>query len=100
MAIVSLIAGVTGLTLFPVAGSIVAVVTGYLARREIEAAEGALEGEGLAIAGIVLGWIGVGLTIVGLCIAGVVFGVPICLGLFAISGSEFSGLLPMMVSFL
>ena len=34
--------------------------SGYAARRQIEASNGRQGGDGLAIAGIVLGWVGVG----------------------------------------
>lgn len=68
MAIGSLVASILGLTLLPTVGSILGLVLGYMARREIHEAE-ALTGEGLAKAGIVLGWIGVALTIIGLCVA-------------------------------
>jgi hypothetical protein len=40
-------------------GSIVAVVLGYLALREIRQDPRRIEGKGMAIAGVVLGWIGV-----------------------------------------
>lgn len=39
-------------------GSIIALVLGYGARREIARSRGAEDGSGLATAGIVLGWIG------------------------------------------
>ena len=42
-------------------GSILALVFGYRARREIDAGGGAQGGRGLATAGVVLGWIGVAL---------------------------------------
>ncbi len=101
MAIISLIAGALGLTLFPVAGSIVAVVTGNLARSEIESSDGALGGAGMANAGVILGWVGVGLTVVGICIAGLVLGLPLCFGLFALlNQGEFSGLLPVFLAFI
>lgn len=54
LAITSLVAGI--LWVFW-AGSLVALVTGYLARRPIKAGE--RSGHGIAVAGIVLGWIGV-----------------------------------------
>lgn len=69
MALVSLIAGIAGLTLLPGIGSIVAVITGHMARREIERT--GEEGRSLATGGLILGWIGVGLivlTIVGFII--------------------------------
>lgn len=77
-AIISLIAGILGLTLFPVIGSIIAVITGAMAKREIRESAGTIGGEGLATAGVVLGWIGIGLLVLGLCIGGL-FLIPICL---------------------
>lgn len=98
MAIISLISGVLGLTLLPVIGSIAAVITGFIARREIRESGGALGGDGLATAGMILGWIGVGLTVVGLCVVGVVFALPLCLGLFAISSSSTTSWIPLLVA--
>ena len=43
-------------------GSILAVIFGVMARREIRASEGAQGGEGLATAGLVIGWVGLALT--------------------------------------
>ena len=40
-------------------GSILALVFGYVAKRQIDRSNGAESGRGLAIAGIVLGWIGI-----------------------------------------
>jgi hypothetical protein len=40
-------------------GSIIAVILGYLAVREIRRDPAHLEGKGLAIAGIIVGWLGV-----------------------------------------
>lgn len=97
-ATLSLIAGILGLTLFPIVGSIVAIVAGYAARSEIEAAEGALAGDGLATAGIVLGWIGIGMLVVGLCGLGLLFGVPLCIGFFTLVGSESGAILPLLIA--
>jgi|SRR5438105_4742858 hypothetical protein len=41
-------------------GSILALVFGYIAKRQIDQSNGAQGGRGLAVAGIVLGWVGVG----------------------------------------
>ena len=41
-------------------GSVLALIFGYRAKREIRAAGGTQTGAGLATAGIVLGWIGIG----------------------------------------
>jgi hypothetical protein len=56
LAIISLVAGILGWTLAPFLGSIGAVICGHLARAEIRRAPDRLEGDGLAIAGLVLGW--------------------------------------------
>jgi hypothetical protein len=39
-------------------GSLVALILGYLALREIRQSNGRIEGRGMAIAGIALGWVG------------------------------------------
>jgi hypothetical protein len=57
LAIASLVLGI--LWLYWV-GSILALVFGYLARRQIAQRQGVQGGRGLATAGIVLGWVGIG----------------------------------------
>ncbi len=57
MAVIALVSGILGWTLLPLIGSIVAIVTGHLARKEIRNSGGALEGDGLALTGLILGWI-------------------------------------------
>ncbi|MCL3859672.1 DUF4190 domain-containing protein [Actinotalea sp. K2] len=59
MAILSMISSILGLTVLPVVGSIVAVVTGHIARRQI--AETGEQGSGAATAGLVIGYVGVAL---------------------------------------
>jgi len=44
-------------------GSILALVFGYIAKSQIDRSGGAQGGRGMAIAGIVLGWIGIALLI-------------------------------------
>jgi uncharacterized Tic20 family protein len=68
MAIISLIASILGLTFIPTIGSIVGLILGYMARRQIRESGGAMGGEGMAKAGIIIGWIGVGLAVLGICI--------------------------------
>ena len=55
MAIVSLISGILGWTLLPFLGSIVAVITGHKAKKEIRNSMGQLGGDGMATIGLVLG---------------------------------------------
>jgi uncharacterized membrane protein len=62
-AIASLVLGIGGFLIFPVVLSILAIVFGRSAKREIAERPG-LGGAGLATAGIVLGWIGVALTVI------------------------------------
>ena len=62
-AIASLVLGIGGFVIFPVVLSILAIVFGRSAKREIAERPG-LGGAGLATAGIVLGWVGVALTVV------------------------------------
>jgi hypothetical protein len=46
-------------------GSILALIFGYVAKGQIDRSEGQQTGRGFAIAGIVLGWVGVAFLILG-----------------------------------
>ncbi|MCP3044711.1 DUF4190 domain-containing protein [Xanthomonas euvesicatoria] len=74
MAIVSLVAGILGWTLLPFLGSICAIITGHLARAEIRRNPQGLEGDGLAIGGLILGWLGVAMWLVGIALFILFFG--------------------------
>ena len=63
LAVVSLVAGILGWTLLPFLGSVAAVVTGHMARSEIRRAPERLEGDGLAIAGLVLGYLSIAMAV-------------------------------------
>ena len=99
LALVSLITGILGLTFFPLVGSIVAVVTGMMARKEILEGGGALGGDGLATAGLVLGWIGIGLSVLGICVVGVIFALPLCLIPLGLMSENMGLLLPVLIAF-
>jgi hypothetical protein len=75
LAIASLALAIGGLTILPLLGSIVAIVLGYMARKAIRRQPDELSGDGIAIAGIVLGWIAVAVSVLGLLLVG---GLGIC----------------------
>jgi dihydroorotate dehydrogenase len=71
LAVISLVLSILGfMPVLPVIGSIAGIITGYIARRNIAANPAFYSGDGLAKAGIVLGWIGVALLV--LVVAGLV----------------------------
>lgn len=56
LAVVSLVLGIAAWLLLPVLGALGAIVTGHLARRDVRKSEGRLDGSGMALAGLVLGY--------------------------------------------
>lgn len=68
LAIVSLIAGIIGWTIVPFIGSIVAVITGHLAKKEIRESGGTMSGDGMALAGLILGYTMIGLALLAMII--------------------------------
>ena len=73
LALISLIAGILGFTALPILGGIVALFTGYAARKETRAVPLKFSGDGLATAGIIMGWVQIVLTVVGICCVGAYF---------------------------
>ena len=63
LALASLILGILGWTVIPFLGSLGAIVTGHIAKREIKNSPGALGGDGMATAGLVLGYINIALFV-------------------------------------
>lgn len=74
LAIVSLVSGILGWTLLPMIASIVAIVTGHMARKEIRMANPPMRGDGLAIGGLILGWLSVALMLAGIAFVFVFLG--------------------------
>lgn len=81
-AIVSLVLGIAGLFVMPLILSIPAIIVGRKSERNIAASGGALKGAELAKAGIVTGWIGVGLAALGIVVGVIFAGVAISTGGF------------------
>jgi hypothetical protein len=69
LAIVSLISGIVSWFLIPFVAAVAAIITGHMAKNEIKKSNGMLSGNGMATAGLVLGYIQVGL---GVCVCLVV----------------------------
>lgn len=65
----SLILGILGLVFCGIFAGIPALILGSSARKEIAASQGALTGDGMAKAGVILGWISVALTVVAIILA-------------------------------
>ena len=74
MAIAALIFGILGVTLLFGVGAIFALIFGYVARGQIKRSQGLESGSGMAMTGIVLGWIGtiISLVMVILAFAGAI----------------------------
>jgi hypothetical protein len=81
LAVVSLIFGILGWTVLPFIGAIVAIICGHLARGEIRRShvDNRPEGDGMAVAGLVLGYSQLLLSVLAifLIIAMLVFGLAI-----------------------
>ena len=68
MAVVSLISGIVGILFFPFVGGIIAIVTGNMARKETRSYPPTHSGDGMATAGMVMGWLSLLLWIIVCCL--------------------------------
>jgi len=66
LAIVSLVASIAGLTILPFIASIPGIITGHMALKQLKTS--GEQGQGLALWGTILGWIGGGLLVIGILI--------------------------------
>ena len=75
-AIASLILGIIGIVLCPIVTSVVGLILGYGAKKEIDNSGGRLGGRGVAMGGIITSWIGLAIyiPIVALIVIGVAVG--------------------------
>ncbi len=67
LATISLITGILTWLIIPIVGAIVAVITGHRAKKEIRENLGSVTGDGLATAGLVLGYLQLVLVGVSVC---------------------------------
>lgn len=87
LAVISLIAGIASYFIVPLLGAIAAIITGNMAKKEINQSGGRITGLGMANWGVILGWVNIGFSFIGLCIGLLavlgVIGLPVCLGPFS-----------------
>ena len=60
LAVISLIFGILGIFIF---GSLIAIICGHIARSNIRQSQGKLTGDGMALAGLITGYIGMALFV-------------------------------------
>jgi len=73
-AVVALVSGILGWTFVPVLGSLLAIICGHMARAEIKRSNGEIEGDGMALAGLILGWASVAMAVFAVVAIIMVFG--------------------------
>ena len=74
-AVASLVFGILSWVMLPFIGALLAVVLGHSARGEIRRAPpGTIEGDGMAVAGLILGWVHLALFIAIVAIVFLFFG--------------------------
>lgn len=73
-AILSLVFGILAWVGLPLIGSVIAIISGSMARAEIRNSGGAVQGDGLAITGLILGWVQLALILLVVLMIIFVFG--------------------------
>ena len=76
LATISLILGIVSFVFAPFIAAVAAIITGHMGRNEVRASGGRLSGEGMATAGLILGYLNIALSLlvfVFLCILPFVF---------------------------
>ncbi len=67
LALLSMIFGIAAFFVLPGIGAIAAVILGHMGKSEIKKSAGMLKGNGMATAGLILGYVQIGLTVLSLC---------------------------------
>jgi hypothetical protein len=67
MAIISLIGGIAGWTILPFLGAIAAIICGHIAKSEIKKSAGMVSGNGMATAGLILGYVSIAFGVCLIC---------------------------------
>lgn len=87
-ATISLISGILAwLGVFGL-GGVLAVIFGHIAKKEIRTADVPVDGEGMATAGLILGYLNIAVTVIGFILAILVIAGAIAIPLFMIPFME------------
>jgi hypothetical protein len=62
-AIASLVMGIMAWTFLPILGALVAIICGHIGVAEVKKGNGYVKGKGMAVAGLVMGYVQIGLII-------------------------------------
>jgi len=89
-AVLSLIAGIATWTILPGVTALLAIIFGYVAKKEIRKGNGMVTGGGMATWGLVLGWISVAFVLIGICVVTILM-VTGVLGAGFLSSMDLSG---------
>ncbi len=73
-ATISLVFGILSWFALPFIGAVIAIVCGHMARSEIRRAPGGMEGDGLAVGGLILGYLHLALIMVVIVVVFVFLG--------------------------
>ena len=65
MAVASMILGILGWTVIPTLGAIAAIITGHMAKKEIRESMDSLGGDGMATAGLIMGYANIVIALCG-----------------------------------
>ncbi|MFV0320085.1 MAG: DUF4190 domain-containing protein [Microbacterium sp.] len=84
LAIVSFVSSLVGVLLIPVIGQIVGIITGHISLGQLK--RSGENGRGLALAGTIIGWVSLGLAILGIILFFALF-----LPAFILSMSQYGG---------
>ena len=68
LAQISLVAGLLGWFIIPILGAFIAIFTGHRAKKEIREAVGHLTGDGMATAGLLLGYLQLFIIVIPVCV--------------------------------
>jgi hypothetical protein len=95
LAVASLVCGLLGWTFVPFFGALAAVITGHLAKKEIRESQGQLSGDGMALAGLILGYTQLGLVLLAIVCA-LAFAIALAAGATSDFSSSYTYLLNMI----